>query len=682
METLFPIETPCADFFVTGNEYMRNALDLNFIPRANPCKEDMVEKILLANNNQNLQQSYLIAKNVFEHTKPGTIKLVLIGLFPYNFPTNDKEPPTVCPVDEKVLEDYFKLCLDNGTKPVVITLPVHSELKKNYDADVLNLFRNTINKVIKKTGWRAKFIDLLDINLLDQRFQDKSHLTSEGKAIVTALLSERLFFRDIISPQEILNANKDFFNVLSKHFSHERLYCNDDRPLFHYIFCKMAYEDFNRLSKIMPKETCMDLMVQVFSELTYSYLASLTELLLKNDYNELVTRIFKMTIENICRKDKIKVGFYFDYSSNWCGDEVYNLFAQDEHFEPIIFLPIYIGTELNRREFLNDSKKFKARGLNVFEMKSYSDDVPKCDILFRSMPYPEWVPPAVSLANINVKETLLIYIPYSFFIGFYISRLFLYNVSWKVFFTTFEELEKHREATKFGIPCGVYSGYPKLDVFFKSDSKFHFDWKMTRPDSKKIIWAPHHSIEKYHGGRSTFQWNYQFMYEFAKSHPEISWVVKPHPNLFRSAIWTKLFPSTEVLKEYFQKWDDLPNAQVYTGAYYQDIFATSDGMIHDSASFTSEYQYVNKPMIFLTREGTVYDSPLYNELFKCSYLVDGKDLDGIAAMMQRVFIDGDDYKAAERKAFFDKYFNYLKINGMLASEFIFNNISKEILIGG
>ena len=678
MESLLPIENPCADFFVTGNEYMRNALDLNFIPRANPCKEDMVEKILLANNNQNLRQSYLIAKNVFEHTKPGTIKLVLIGLFPYNFPTNDKEPPTVCPVDEKVLEDYFKLCLDNGTKPVVITMPVHSALKKNYDADVLKLFRNTINKVIKKTGWRAKFIDLLDIAISDKRFQDKSHLTSEGKAIVTALLSERLFFGDIISPQEILNANKDFFNILSKYFSHEGFYWSDDRPLFHYIFCKMACEDFNRLSKTMSKETCMDLMVQVFFELTYSYLASLAEMLSKDDYNELTNRIFKMTVENIRHKDKIKVGFYFEYSSHWCGDDLYNLLAQDEHFEPTIFVPTYIGNELSRHEFLNDLKKFKARGLNVFEITNPSLQLPKQDVIFRFYPYPTWLPHDLCLANLKVKEALLSYIPYSFFIGVYLTKLSLYNVSWKVFYTTFNELERHREIIRFRAPYGVYSGYPKLDVFFKSDSKFHFDWKMTRPDSKKIIWAPHHSIRKEEGGRSTFQWNYQFMYEFAKSHPEISWVVKPHPNLFRTAIWSKLFSSTEVLKEYFQKWDDLPNAQVYTGAYYQDIFATSDGMIHDSASFTSEYQYVNKPMIFLTREGVTYGSRLYNEIFKCSYLVDGKDLDGIAAMMQRVFIDGDDYKAAERKDFFDKYFNYLKINGMLASEFIFNNIYKEL----
>ena len=329
-------------------------------------------------------------------------------MFPYNFPTNDKEPPTVCPVDEKVLEDYFKLCLDNGTKPVVITMPVHSALKKNYDADVLKLFRNTINKVIKKTGWRAKFIDLLDIAISDKRFQDKSHLTSEGKAIVTALLSERLFFGDIISPQEILNANKDFFNILSKYFSHEGFYWSDDRPLFHYIFCKMACEDFNRLSKTMSKETCMDLMVQVFFELTYSYLASLAEMLSKDDYNELTNRIFKMTVENIRHKDKIKVGFYFEYSSHWCGDDLYNLLAQDEHFEPTIFVPTYISNELSRHEFLNDLKKFKARGLNVFEITNPSLQLPKQDVIFRFYPYPTWLPHDLCLANLKVKEALAI----------------------------------------------------------------------------------------------------------------------------------------------------------------------------------------------------------------------------------------------------------------------------------
>lgn len=683
MSDLIHVEGIHTDFFVTGDEYMHDALDLKFIPRAKLCTNNMAEEVILAADNQDLQQSYLIAKSVFERTKPNTIKFVLIGLSPYAI--SDNEPPTVQTIDEKVLKDYFNLCLDNGAKPVCVALPVHSALKKNYNADVLKLFRSVINKVIRGSSWKANFIDLLNVSFSDKRFQDKSHFTSEGKAMVTALLSERLFFKDIISPQEILNANEDFFNILSKYFSRESssFWC-DDRPLPHHIFCKMACEDFNRLSKILPKETCMDLMVCVFSELTYSYLASLAKILPKDDYNELTTRLFNVTKENICRKDKIKVGFYFDFSSHWCGDDLYNLFAQDERFEPTIFLPIDKGNELNRNEFLNDSKRFKARGLNVFEMKVASTNVPEQNILFRFYPYGNEVLPAFRLTNLKVKETLLVHFPYSFPVlnAFVDSHLF--HVLWKHFLPSTVRLEKHEKFSMRNKSTVIYSGYPKSDVFFKPSSKFHFDWKMARPDAKKIIWAPHWTIDnKIAGtGNANFQWNHKFMYEFAKAHPEISWVVKPHPLLFMSAIWSKLFPSKEALNEYFKKWDDLPNARFYTGAYYQDIFATSDGIIHDCCSFVAEYQYVDKPMIYLTRYGSSKWDKLGEAILNASYLVEGKDLDGISAMIKRVFIEGDDYKAAERKEVFDKYLNYLKINGMLASEFIFKNISQELLIGG
>ena len=200
---------------------------------------------------------------------------------------------------------------------------------------------------------------------------------------------------------------------------------------------------------------------------------------------------------------------------------------------------------------------------------------------------------------------------------------------------------------------------------------------MARPDAKKIIWAPHHSIKNWSIQTATFQWNYQFMYEFAKAHPEISWIVKPHSNLPVNALGAKVFSSAAAYEDYFKAWDDLPNAKVYTGAYYQAIFATSDGLIHDCGSFTAEYQYVDKPMIYLTREGSGHNE-LGTEILKASYTVDGKDFEGIAAMIQRVFIEGDDYKAAERKEVFNKYLNYPKANGMLASEFIYKNITDEL----
>lgn len=40
MEKLIPDEKPVTDFFVTGNEYMRDSLNLKYIPRANLCDND------------------------------------------------------------------------------------------------------------------------------------------------------------------------------------------------------------------------------------------------------------------------------------------------------------------------------------------------------------------------------------------------------------------------------------------------------------------------------------------------------------------------------------------------------------------------------------------------------------------------------------------------------------------
>ena len=81
-------------------------------------------------------------------------------------------------------------------------------------------------------------------------------------------------------------------------------------------------------------------------------------------------------------------------------------------------------------------------------------------------------------------------------------------------------------------------------------------------------------------------------------------------------------------------------------------------------------------MIYLFR-GTQSLNDLGKEILKVAHIVDGKDLDGIAAMIQKVFIEGNDDKATARKELFDKYLNYPKTNGMLASEFIYKSIADD-----
>ena len=290
-------------------------------------------------------------------------------------------------------------------------------------------------------------------------------------------------------------------------------------------------------------------------------------------------------------------------------------------------------------------------------------------------PYFNYMPKAFALPSIGA-ETLMFYIPYGFnTCTWNIYNTPIYHLGRKLFFDTQFHINLLEKECRVGMPRGLYSGYPKLDDFYKDPDALKFDWKMARPDAKKIIWAPHWSISSgilY----ATFQYNYKFMYEFAKAHPEISWVVKPHPWLPFSVVKENIFPTEAAFKEYLQAWNDLPNAQVYTGAYYQQIFATSDGMIHDCGSWIGEYQYTHKPMIFLTRETQKFND-LGNEIMKVLYRVDGRNLNGIAALIQRIFIEGNDAKAAIRKELFDKYLNYPKANGMSASEFIYRSIADE-----
>ena len=398
-------------------------------------------------------------------------------------------------IKEKDLADNFKLCRDRGAKPVVVGLPAEKTCK----ADAVKLFRDKINKLTKEH--KAAFIDLLD-----EKFPSVE--------AIDVLITARLYHAKIISLKSVMEKGSDFFNVLSKDFP------KDYKKLIQHIFCKLACDDFKRLSKTLPRENLIDLTAGVFAEMNYNHLANLSDMLQKDDYNAVAARVFEISAEKIRRKDKIKVGFYFAFSSFYFGDDLYNLFANDERFEPTLFLHTKSGNAAINSERFQDAERFRKRGINVFDLDDKAITIPAQDVLFCLTPYQGAVPVPFRMLNLKLA-TLMVNVPYTFSVcaerGHVLSSQFV-RVLWKMFFPSTMLLQETQKVSKVGMPRGLYSGYPKMDVFFKSDTKFHFDWKMTRPDAKKIIWAPHHSITNNPGWtkHSTFHWNYQFMYEFAR----------------------------------------------------------------------------------------------------------------------------------------------------------------------
>lgn len=114
-----------------------------------------------------------------------------------------------------------------------------------------------------------------------------------------------------------------------------------------------------------------------------------------------------------------------------------------------------------------------------------------------------------------------------------------------------------------------------------------------------VIYAPHFSImhpavkNKFY--YSTFNYNGQQILEFAKKHPEIRWVFKPHPNLIESL--KKMNVTQNTIADYWQQWREI-GIICETSDYYK-LFLESDVMITDCASFLTEYFVTGKPLIHL-----------------------------------------------------------------------------------
>ena len=131
-------------------------------------------------------------------------------------------------------------------------------------------------------------------------------------------------------------------------------------------------------------------------------------------------------------------------------------------------------------------------------------------------------------------------------------------------------------------------GYPTLDTYYSDEYTF---------EKKYIIYAPHWSV----GGNAelnyaTFEWNGEYILNYAKSHPEFKWIFKPHPNLANSLlkfeVWTK-----DKIDKYYAEWESI--GIKYEGSDYFDLFKQSIVLITDCGSFLAEYMPTQNPVILL-----------------------------------------------------------------------------------
>ena len=95
-----------------------------------------------------------------------------------------------------VLEDYIKLCIKYKARPIGFMLPFSSIIRQNYPKELIFYVRYILHQFEKMYDFM--FIDLFDLSLGYENFQDLTHLNARGAFYSSKELNKQLHERNIL----------------------------------------------------------------------------------------------------------------------------------------------------------------------------------------------------------------------------------------------------------------------------------------------------------------------------------------------------------------------------------------------------------------------------------------------------------------------------------------------------
>lgn len=403
-------------------------------------------------------------------------------------------------------------------------------------------------------------------------------------------------------------------------------------------------------------------------------------------YNYSQPAAYKRILHDVKEKKKIKVAFLLIHESVWKYEEVYKLFVRDERFDPVVVVcPCNTHGELLMHNDMERAyNSFQKKGYNVINSYNKAEnswlDIKKeikPDLVFFTNPHKltrdEYYIP-------NFLDCLTCYVPYAFVVIHLLEDHYnqpFHNLLWKGFYETPIHKKIARKLSVIKAKNVAVTGYPAVDGLI---DKAHIPknvWKLRDENLKKIIWAPHHTIDEDRSflSYSNFLLYHEKFIELARlNRNRLQIAFKPHPllkaKLFKEAGWGE-----QKTNEYYKTWNELENGQLDEGDYI-DLFLTSDAMIHDSASFMVEYLYTNKPVMFTMRDEDVADR--FNEFGKevFEFLYHGRNWEDILDFIEHKVFKKEDNMLELRQKFLKEVL--LPPMGRTASENIYHYLVKEL----
>ena len=425
------------------------------------------------------------------------------------------------------------------------------------------------------------------------------------------------------------------------------------------------------LKKII-KSYCPEFILNFYNN--YSFFKELHKKRLENKSILSKTKKHYYEVQNVLiKKSNIIIRFasYVIYDSTFCGYGLMDLMLsqKNKYCPKIVIIPDISRGEKHLIEQYKKTKNFfinkygKEYVIDGYDLENnqFIDVSNQFDIVYCANPYDSIVNKVHSIQFLSQQNLLPIYISYGCYVDKYgynsVMPLLELSLFWKVFADnkiTYNDYKKYELLRGKNV---VLSGYAKMDELNK------YEYKIS--NKKTIILAPHHTINMDILPLSNFLQYSDFILELPKKYPNINFIFRPHPLLFTNMInygyWTE-----NDLSLYIKKLEKVGITYSYGGDYLE-IFSKSDAIIHDCASFITEYLYTDKPCCFLAKNNyKKYLSKLGNACLKYYYIAFNKDQ--IFDFIDKVVIENNDKLYKRRKDFSKKK---ITIN--------YPNVSKKIL---
>lgn len=391
-------------------------------------------------------------------------------------------------------------------------------------------------------------------------------------------------------------------------------------------------------------------------------------------------------VKALRKKDVINVVFFPMNVAMWKSQHLYDLMKQDTRFHLYVFLApaITFSNEARCSDLQKMREYFKQHNVPFIDYELEKGKEPvgvysivEPDIIFHAQPYESSIDKCYSFPIF--KDKLLCHIPYAFHARstqYYNFNSKYNNIAWRLYYPNEENYNIARQYAYNHGRNVVVVGNPSTDDYVlpaKTDP-----WKNKDRGIKRIIWAPHFTILEGLGfaQMSNFLNLAVYMQQLAIEYEDkVSFAFKPHPRLYTELVkhpdW-----GMERTKEYYDFWKNGSNSQLETGDFV-DLFKGSDAMIHDSGSFTVDYLYFNKPVL--------YDNPdieaakdTANETGKRAYDVHYKvsSNEDIKRFIDDVVLAGNDTMKTQREEYYKNYL--LPPDGKTVAQNIYDDLVKSL----